>query len=208
MNKVLAILGVALVVTVLAVYFLKTKNKQSQPSIITSTTNISMTSTNQVTTVTNAVVITEFENISDFKKIPSLKLLQQYTGTQSWISYHTSVPFQLQGQNDRTFVFNADFIDSEIIATNGRVQSLELQSSYMNIDEIQAFGLQLCAFLSIDPKNFLAWCDKVGNRWLDQPLFYSGAGASPSSNKIMAFNIRHTFNNEKPWYIDFIFQDK
>jgi len=59
-----------------------------------------------------------------------------------------------------------------------------------------------------DKTGFNAWCDKVGNRWMDEPGFTSAASHLPNSDKTFGFQARATFNNEKPWYILLIISDK
>jgi len=72
----------------------------------------------------------------------------------------------------------------------------ELQTPNMNIDETRELGVQLCKLIGQDPTEFLAWCDKVGNHWLDAPLY------GTKSNAPLSFKILMTYNNDKPWCID------
>jgi hypothetical protein len=51
--------------------------------------------------------------------------------------------------------------------------------------------------LGQDPTDFLAWCNKVGNNWLDAPLYSTG-------DHYYGFQILNTYNNENPWYINFL----
>jgi hypothetical protein len=74
---------------------------------------------------------------------------------------------------------------------------VEMHSPIMNIEETRELALQLCNMLQVDPKNFLAWCDNVGNNWLDQPLFADG-------NHYYSFHLLQSFNKEKPWFINFM----
>ncbi|MGH7975652.1 MAG: hypothetical protein ACREDS_06365 [Limisphaerales bacterium] len=143
--------------------------------------------------------------------LPRLHRLNPSKYEEAWIleernpNKHPSV--LLVGKNGDNLNYLLDFVDIQV-KPNGHIRQVELQTPFMDIDDIRDFGTQLCALLDINPNNFLAWCDKVGNQWVDQPIFYSGGGDSLSPGKTVAFNIRHTFNNEKPWYIDFVLSDK
>jgi hypothetical protein len=97
---------------------------------------------------------------------------------------------------------------TSVHAIGDHVQRVELQSPNMTIDETRTLGLQLCKVLGIDSKDFLSWCDKVGNRWLDQPVFASKNGISPVPSKTVGFTANATFNDRKPWFITFICTDK
>jgi len=113
---------------------------------------------------------------------------------------NSGIPIILS-QNGKTITYTATFIN--LATKNGSDNDLleaELYSPNMNIDHTRELGLQLCDMLQADPKGFLEWCDKVGNHWLDMPLY------GTSGNRHMGFKILNTFNNEKPWCIDFIIQ--
>ena len=111
------------------------------------------------------------------------------------------VPIMLE-HNGQTVSYKASFIDISSKKGSGDILEVQMHSPFMNIDETRELGLQICNMLQIDPKGFLAWCDQVGNRWMDQPLFGDGDGHHHYS-----FHLLHTFDNEKPWYINFIIQN-
>ena len=102
----------------------------------------------------------------------------------------------LSGVNGTTVQYAADSID--IGVRNNQIRRIELQSPRMNIDATKEMGLQLCNMLGLDSKGFVAWCDQVGNHWLDAPLY-----SSQDKNHI-GFQTLRTYNDEKPWIIDFV----
>jgi hypothetical protein len=120
--------------------------------------------------------------------------------SESWDMEQTnltaSIPIKFQ-QNGETVYYKAQFIDISIKNGKGDILEAQLHSPIMNINETRELGLQLCNMLKIDSKDFLTWCDKVGNNWLGAPLF--GVG-----NKFYSFQIIGGYSNEKPWVINFM----
>jgi hypothetical protein len=146
--------------------------------------------------LTNALIAT---NIQQWKAL--IKGLHKSPGlSESWHMEETNqasyVPITFQ-ENGQTISYKIRFIDISIKNENGDILEAEARSPMMNIDETRELGLQLCNMLQVDPRNFLAWCDKVGNNWLDQPLFGDG-------NRYYSFHLFHTYDNEKPWSISFM----
>ena len=89
------------------------------------------------------------------------------------------------------------------IETN-HVSEIQTQARNMNIDETRKLGLGLCR----DPEAFVAWCDKVGNHWLDTPLYGAVSKFRDVKNgKIVVFETLHTYNNDKPWCIQVTIED-
>jgi hypothetical protein len=74
----------------------------------------------------------------------------------------------------------------------------------MDIDETRELGLQICNMFGRDPSDFIAWCNKVGNHWLDAPLYSSRNIYMPNSNETFGFQTLRTYTDEKPWYINFV----
>jgi hypothetical protein len=162
--------------------------------------------TNSSQEIFNALTAT---NLNQWKQaIKDLKQLGGFKYNQDWImelhkpdgkpTRDIGRPFNFS-YNGRTIAYNATFINLQ--TKNGSDSDLlasELYSPNMNIDQTRELGLQLCDMLQIDPKGFLAWCDKVGNHWMDMPLY------GTASNARLSFKILNTFNNEKPWSIEFV----
>jgi hypothetical protein len=92
--------------------------------------------------------------------------------------------------------YTAASIDINAKKPGGDLIEVQMQTPNMDIDETKTLGLQLCNMLEVDPKDFLTWCDKVGNHWLDAPLY--------ATNHYYGFGINRTYDNEKPWFINFI----
>lgn len=186
---------------------------RTQGAIVRVATNnnqeANVSSGSRTNSILRQAVISKYGNISDLKQIPSLKLLQTDPGTQSWISDGVPISFQINGQSGKTANFTADFLDAEIDSNDGRIRELELHTPKLEINQIRELGLQLDKTLGLDSKNFLAWCEKVGNHWIDAPTFSSKAGIPPpDSNKIMGYGVHPTFNDEKPWFVIFILRDR
>jgi hypothetical protein len=149
--------------------------------------------------LTNALTATNLAQWTN--AIKGLKPLAGFKFQQHWLVEQpmrtNGIPIVLSLGN-KTIQYSAVLVS--ILAKNGTgdIMEVEMQTPNMNIDETRELGLQLCNMLGIDPKGFLAWCDQVGNRWMDQPLFGDGDGHHYS------FHLLQTFNNEKPWSINFM----
>ena len=153
--------------------------------------------TSGITEPINALAAT---NLDQWKAIISgLKQFGDNKYHQDWVMEQTNrisgVPMLLE-TSGQTVSYKVRFIDITIINETGKILCIETHSPIMNIDETRELGSQLFSLFGWDSKGFLKWCDKVGNHWLDAPLFTGGDLAH-------TFNVRNTFNNEKPWYIEF-----
>jgi hypothetical protein len=148
--------------------------------------------------LTNALTATNLQEWTT--AIKGLKPLAGFQFQQHWlVEQHgrtNGIPIVLCIGN-KTVQYSAVLIS--ILAKNetGDIMEVQMQTSNMNIDQTRELGLQLCDMLGIGPKNFLAWCDTVGNHWLDAPLFGDG-------NRHYSFHLLHTYNDEKPWSINFM----
>ena len=94
--------------------------------------------------------------------------------------------------------YEATLVDINAKKPGGDLTEVQMQTPNMNIDETRELGLKLCNMMEVDPKDFQAWCDKVGNHWLDAPLY--------ATNHYYGFGINRTYDNEKPWFINFIIE--
>jgi hypothetical protein len=208
-------------------FFNRNAQSPSQPPIVSNETNHTQSlSTLQDTATTNFTSSNATSNIVEqtnesFNAIIATNLQQWKTAikgltqlggfkyNQDWIyeqhqtnsrasDRNAGIPIILS-RNGKTITYTATFINLQ--TKNGSDNDLlesELYSSNMNIDQTRELGLQLCDMLQIDPNSFLAWCDKVGNHWLDAPLY------GTRSNVPLSFKILMTYDNDKPWSIDFI----
>jgi hypothetical protein len=159
--------------------------------------------TNVIAPLTNALTA---DNLEQWKA--AITGLRKSSGlSESWdmeITNRTSgIPIPLMA-NGQTNFYKARFINLDIYEGGEKIMEAQLHSPIMNIDETRELGLQLCSVLGQDPSDFLAWCDKVGNHWLDAPLYFSKSAHDPNSNKIFEFKTLRTYTDEKPWFIDFI----
>jgi hypothetical protein len=148
-----------------------------------------------ITTLTNALTAM---NIEQWKA--AIKGLHKMIGlSESWHMEQTNqeeyilVPIEKNGQN---IDYKLRFIDISVKNQNGDILEAQLRSPMMSIDETRELGLQLCNILGNDPTGFSTWCDKVGNHWMDTPLYSTG-------NHYYGFETFHTYNDEKPWSISF-----
>jgi hypothetical protein len=147
---------------------------------------------NEMTNALTAMNIEQWKAaIKGLHKMPGL--------SESWHMEQTNqeeyIPVTL-GKNGQTIDYKVRFIDISIKNQNGDILEAQLRSPMMNIAETRELGLQLCNMLGDDPKDFLAWCDKVGNHWLDTPLY-------SVRDHYYGFETFHTSNDEKPWSVSF-----
>jgi hypothetical protein len=158
---------------------------------------------------TNLITLTNLEQckiaITGLKKLGGFRFKQSWLVEQPGRTNGLPVILNLNGQTVQYYaiLISVDCLNRD---DTNHVSEIQTQTQIMNIDDTRRLGLQLCSTLSIDPKDFLAWCDKVGNQWLDTPLF--GAGIRDvKNNKDIAFQTLHGFNPKKPWFINVIIED-
>lgn len=136
-----------------------------------------------------------------------IEKLAGFTLDQRWlVEQHgrkVGLPIVLS-QGGKTVQYSAVLISINAENNTGNIAEIEMQTPNMDIDETKKLGLQLYDMFGLDPSDFLAWCNKVGNHWLDSPLYGSKDIHDPNSGKIFAFKTLHAYNDEKPWLIDFI----
>jgi hypothetical protein len=146
----------------------------------------------------NALTATNLEQWKEM--IKGLKYSDNFGNLDSWVMEQTNqtmgIPVLLI-KNSKPVSFKVRFINVFVKDGSNKVFSVDIHSPIMNIDETRSLGLELCNMFGFDSTDFSAWCDKVGNHWLDAPLYGIGGGN-------YSLNIRHTFDNEKPWYIDLV----
>ena len=169
------------------------------------TTAIVSQPTNPIKPIGDSINALAVTNLDQWKAmIPGLKYSDKFIKFSSWVMEQTNrlvgIPVYFE-ENDKTVSYKIRFIDVDVYNDGSeKVMEVNMHSPIMNIDETQELGLQLCNMLGVDPKDFLAWCNKVGNHWLDAPLYAAGKGA-------YGFQILNTFDNQRPWYINFIIQN-
>jgi len=148
-------------------------------------------------------------NLEEWKlAVPGLNYSDTfYKRLESWDMESTNrtsgVPILLS-RSGQTVPFKVRSMDVMAVKTNGLIQTVHMHSPIMNIEETRELGMKLCGMLGIEPSQFQAWCDKVGNNWMDAPHFSSGGSRDLQKNRIYSFGVENTYNNEKPWYIDFV----
>jgi hypothetical protein len=150
-------------------------------------------------------------NLEQWKTaLKGLKKLAGFTTEQHWLieqpGRKTEIPIVLS-LKDKVVQYNAVLISVTAENGTGNVTEIQMQTPNMNIDEMRELGLQLCILLGVESTEFLSWCDKVGNHWLDAPLFSSKDFRDPNTAKIFGFETLMTYDNEKPWMINFIIQN-
>ena len=163
------------------------------------------------TTETRKILdVAKAQNLADWTNaMPNIKLWSHFQTRSSWVAdqrdtnnYPTMI---LTGVNGITIQYKTKL--TSIDAMGNHVREIELQTPFMDIDETREFGKALLQMMGKDTASFDAWCNKVGNNWIDAPLYDSYNARQPNNDKTYAFGTHITFNNEKPWYIDFIISD-
>lgn len=146
----------------------------------------------------NALTATNLEQWKSL--IKGLSISDKFSDMEIWVmeqsSRETGVPILLE-HDGKKVLYHTRFVDVSAGLPDENVQRVEMKSPIMNINETRELGLQLCELLGVDSKDFLAWCDKVGNHWLDAPSFNTG-------NYQCGFGIHMTYDDDKPWYINFV----
>ena len=170
-------------------------------NVVSSSNATSFASTVESTNeMVNALLVTNLDQwrgiIKDLHKSPGFPISEYWDMEQT--NRTAGVPVML-AKNGQSVLYKANFVDISVTAGT-KIMEVEMHSPIMDIDETRALGLQLCNMLGVDPKDFLAWCDKVGNHWLDAPLY------SSRSKSYIGFDVLRAYDNKKPWYINFIIQ--
>lgn len=184
-----------------------TKPKQDFPAVSAADTNASLASPSVSAPANEAFNALTATNLEQWKQtVKDLTQLGGFEYEQHWImemhnpdrsaNRDIGKPFTFN-HNGKTVIYEATFISLTTKGNTDNLLQVELQTPNMSIEETKELGLQLCNMFGWDASGFLAWCDKTGNRWLDAPLYGTGDHAH-------TFNVRNTFNDEKPWYIDFV----
>ena len=133
--------------------------------------------------------------IKDLKQDKALR--DNWTTSRS----RPGTPPVLLKHNGQSIVYKAAAIDVSVVPRTTDFMEAQIYSPKMNIEETRALGLSLCGMFGFDSNKFQTWCNAVGTNSMDMPLF--GIGDHSHS-----FNVRSTFNGEKPWYIIFTVQDQ
>ena len=175
--------------------------------VVTKTASI----TNSSTHSEKSLDATKTDDIAQWTNaIPSLKLQIHSKYLDSWVMAkigETNPPKVIvSGANGETVQYPADLISIDVI--HDQIQRIDLHAPKMNIDDLRQFGNKLLQLMGKNTTDFNAWCDKVGNKWMDQPEYSSGNAQVPNSDKSYGFTTHHTFDNDKPWYIYFVIAGK
>jgi hypothetical protein len=122
--------------------------------------------------------------------------LPNFWRTQSRQKGVDAVVLKSQGQS---IVYKTESVDVSVANSAGEVLEAEIYTPKMDIVETRELGLSICKLFGFDSSGFAAWCKRVGNNWLDTPLFYVG-------DDNHSLHIRHSYNDKQPWIIIFIIQ--
>jgi hypothetical protein len=155
---------------------------------------------------TEIVDLTTNKNLEQWKSIiPGIHYSSTIGKIEYWGVEHqdrsAGVPIKFHRNGD-SVVFKVQSAVVSAYKTNGTLQEAQMFSPMMDIYETKKLGLQLCQMLGIDPKDFVIWCHKVGEHWMDQPLFAAG-----TRDHLYLISTRRTYNDEKPWFILFEIQN-
>src|SRR5665213_3567255 len=108
------------------------------------------------------------------------------------------------GDTNHVMQYDANFISIDAKKQSGEIISVDLHGLKMNIVELKDLGSKLHELTGKDPSLFLAWCDKVGNTWIDVPLYSAGNATAPDGHKIYAFDVNRTYDDTQPWHISLL----
>jgi hypothetical protein len=158
--------------------------------------------------MTPELVLTNYANLKDLKQIRGLKQLTGYSNLRAWLSEDQLLQFQITGRDQKSVGLKVILFTALTDNSDDHVRQLTLNSSWLDIDQVRQIGLQLEDAWGLDPVDFLAWCDKVGNKWLDAPLFNSRNGIAPFPNQYIGFGVHRTTNDKNPWIIIVSIEDK
>ena len=102
------------------------------------------------------------------KDLKPERMLQNY-----WVTarFRAGTPPVLLRHNGQSITYKALAIEVITIPETTDFLEAKVYSPQMNIDETRELGLKLCSMFGFDSNKFLAWCNGVGNNWLDAPLF-------------------------------------
>lgn len=183
---------------------------------------ITNSSSAEITTQVSAPTVTSVEpkkildaikaqSIADWTNaVPNLKVWNHFRSESSWVAVQKDTNnypvLLLGGMNGNTVQFAAKLIDVETVDVH--IRRVELHTPNMSINQTRKLGESLLEMMGKDKSSFDAWCDRVGNNWVDAPLFGSGSSQVPDSNKFYGFQMLRSYGNEKPWVINFIITDK
>jgi len=154
---------------------------------------------------------TKAQTIADWTNaVPNLKVWNHFRNENSWLAEQrnpTNAPtLLLTGANGDPIQYKTKLTDIETVGDH--IRRVELQSVWMDIADTRSLGDSLLQMMGEDKIGFDEWCAKVGNNWVDAPLYDSPDSQVPNSNKFYGFQMLRSYNNEKPWVIYFIISDK
>lgn len=130
---------------------------------------------------------------------------------ENWImrqsDTNAGVRLIISGKNQTWMEFDSNFININVRTNSDDIDRIEIQGVEMNIAQIRVSGDALSKVMGTDKSNFNAWCDKMGNRLMDAPLFSSDK-ARLENGEMCRFEMLASHNSEKPWMINFIITDR
>jgi hypothetical protein len=142
--------------------------------------------------------------------IPNIKQWSHFRGRSSWVADQRDANHYpvilLTGANGKTIQYKAKL--TSVDAMGDYVREIELQSGWVDITDVRSLGDSLLQMMGMDETGFNSWSDKVENNWVDAPLYNSPVSQVPNSSKYYGFQILRSYNNDKPWSINFIITDK
>ena len=136
-------------------------------------------------------------NIEQWKAmIPNLRkdsFLDNFWMTKERLKGVGSVVLKRNGQS---IIYKTDFVDVNVWNDAGEILEATISTPKMDIVETRELGLKICKMFGFDAAKFTAWCNQVGNNWLDSPLYSVG-------DQKHFFKIRRSYNDKQPWVMIF-----
>jgi hypothetical protein len=133
--------------------------------------------------------------IKDLRPTPGLR--------DSWSTsrFRRGSPPVLLRRDGQTIVYKAEAIEVTTLPRTTKFMEAQIYSPKLSVKDTRALSLSLCSMFGFESNTFSAWSEKAGTKWLDVPVFYSG-------DRHYSFNVRHSYNDDEPWFIIFTIQDE
>lgn len=136
-------------------------------------------------------------NIEQWKSlIPNLAMVPGVPNIWATLDRQRGVNSVVLKSKDQSIIYRTHSVSLMVAKNASDVIEADIYTPKMDIVETRELGLKICEMFGFDSSKFLAWCNSVGNNWLDSPFIYVG-------DNNHNFRIRHSYNDQKPWVMDF-----
>lgn len=164
--------------------------------MVTNTANLTPLLTNTLTSTNIAQWTGAIKGLNRVPNDPHNWLMEVADPATHAPLFNQGVPLLLE-KNGKTVTYDAHFISINTKNEQGDILEIQLMSSLMNIDETRQMGLQLFEMLGLDSRGFQAWCNNVGNGWMDVAPYSTG-------NHYYIIQTVNSYNKEHPWVMNLL----